>query len=182
MCSMDSIWKTLGRELATRRELLGLTQEEAAAGIGATRGPIQTIERGVERKKPTATMRTYARLLGWTDDSIDAVLAGEKPKLRPDADNSPSAGQGANASGKDGGVLSELPLRVKAELGEGQLLDTRVLSLEGYGAKGARAVVIVRGRPGASEAEVLEALEAWRRAEVDMGRIEEGSNTDEPGA
>ncbi|MFJ5217251.1 helix-turn-helix domain-containing protein [Streptomyces sp. NPDC088354] len=182
MCSMETDWKALGRELAARRELLGFTQEEAGAGIGASRGPIQTIERGVERKKITATMRTYARLLGWTDDSIDAVLAGGKPTIRPDAGAPGESPRGAGGTDTDSTVLDELPLRIQAELGEGRFLDARSLSLEAYGAKGARAVVIVRAAPGASAAEQHRALEAWRRAEADMERMGEVAPDDKPGA
>ncbi|MEU6340195.1 helix-turn-helix transcriptional regulator [Streptomyces sp. NPDC046977] len=182
MGHMTLDWKALGRELAARRNILGLSQEEAAAHIGASRGPIQTIERGVERKKVTATMRTYARLLGWTDDSIEAVIAGGKPTIRPDAISPQGDPQGAGGSTGDGSVLDELPLRIQAELGEGRFLDARSLSLEAYGAKGARAVIIVRAAPGASAAEQHRALEAWRQAEADMERMGDVTPDDRPEA
>ncbi|WP_328860925.1 helix-turn-helix transcriptional regulator [Streptomyces sp. NBC_00306] len=149
-------WERLGRSFAKAREAADLTQVDVAERIGVTRTPIQAIERGRAFKKVTGTMRSYARVLCWTDDSIDRVLAGGEP--------APAA-----AAGEDGDATSRpvsvpgLPLAILDQLqGEGQLIDATVIPLPSRA--GASMTIVVRGEPDASPEEIRDALLAWRKA------------------
>ena len=77
-------WARLGAALVAAREELGLQQQEVAQRIGVKRGALANIEHG-RIAKVTTTLRAYARLVGWTDDSLEVVLAGGEPIARQDA-------------------------------------------------------------------------------------------------
>lgn len=149
---------------------MDLTQVEVAERLGVTRTPVQSIERGDTRKKITGTMRSYARLVGWTDDSVDSVLAGGEPRPvpveEPQSEAKPS-----------GGVVRDLPLRITQALGEGPLIDATVLDL-GPNQLGGRMIVVVRGEPDASEDVIAEDMEAWARTLPELRRLleQEGGN------
>src|SRR5438105_4190259 len=78
-------WERLGNAFAEARKAAGLTQVDVAKRLSVTRTPIQAIERGRQPNnnpyiKVTATMRAYARLIGWTEDSPARILHGEEPE------------------------------------------------------------------------------------------------------
>lgn len=166
---MSTDWERLGRRLAQAREALDLTQVEVAERIGVSRTPIQSIERGDPRAKPTGTMRGYARVVGWRDGSLEAVLAGEEPTLEADA-------RPVSAPAVD-----DLPLRIVEELREGPLLDTTVLDLSDLGSD-ARMIVIVKGRPDASPEEIRRDLLAWRQTQRHLGKLGEGDESADSGS
>jgi transcriptional regulator with XRE-family HTH domain len=118
-------WVRLGRAFAEARDARGLTQVEVAAQIGVSRGPIQAIERGEDVKKPTGTMRSYARLLDWTDDSIEQVLAGGEPTLAEvvpaEADAAPEPEAADVIAPRSG-----LPLVVREIMDSGEIWDTTI--------------------------------------------------------
>jgi Uncharacterized protein conserved in bacteria len=169
---MDMDWARLGRTFAAAREAAGLTQVEVAERIGVTRSPIQSIERGGVRntpyKKVSSTMRSYARLLGWTSDSPDHILRGGEPSLlhvEPAATPVPEAGAVPETG--------RLPLRIVDELSDdGALLDTAVIPLSAD----ASMVIVVKGRVDASPQEIRAALEAWRRAQPRLRELSIGQN------
>jgi DNA-binding XRE family transcriptional regulator len=169
---MEQKWLRLGRALAQARKQASLTQNGVADAIGVTRSPIQAIERGDEVAKVTGTMRSYARLVGWTDDSIDAVLAGGEPTHLRVEDLEREGAQ--VRTGAD-----DLPLRIIDELGEGQLLDTTVLDLT-PGGSGARMIVVVRGAPEASAEEIRRDLMAWRRAQRHLQNLGDAGDDEPP--
>ncbi|MEU2755980.1 helix-turn-helix transcriptional regulator [Streptomyces albidoflavus] len=161
---MDRDWVRLGRALAEGRKEAGLTQAEAASRLDTSVSTVQAIERGGTWAKPTPTIRAYVRLVGWTDDSVERVLAGGEPSRVVEATADLSvAGAEPGAPVPDG-----LPLRVAAELASGPLLDTMVIQLPG----GGQAVVVARGKEGGSPEEIQAALEAWRRAQPQLQEIE----------
>ncbi|MFG3488485.1 helix-turn-helix domain-containing protein [Streptomyces sp. NPDC047972] len=167
---MDLDWTRLGKALrdARRAAAVSLTQEEMAEEIGVGRSVIQLIEAGNKYKKPTASMRTYAARVGWADGSIEAVLAGGEPTLKdapaPARESGPSAAAG-------------LPLRIVHELkGEGDLLDTAVIPL----GDDASMVVVVKGKPGASLAEIERSLEAWRKAQGQLLELDYRDGESDP--
>jgi len=166
---MERDWRHLGRELAAARKRLGRTQVDVADAIGVSRTPIQAIERGGPFDKVTGTIREYARLVGWSDGAIEAVLAGGEPTTQP----------AAEASATEAALADDLPLRIVGELGEGPLLDTTVLDLSPAGS-GARMIVVVRGAPDASPEEIRRDLLAWRRAQRHLQDL--GADEDEPPA
>ncbi len=78
MCLMDRDWARLGSALRAAREDLGLGQKEVADRIGVSRNALRNTEIG-EISRVTPTVREYARIVGWTEASIDVVLNGGEP-------------------------------------------------------------------------------------------------------
>jgi DNA-binding XRE family transcriptional regulator len=168
---MERDWVRLGTKLREARKLMGLSQTDVAKAIGATRTPIQAIERGDERSKPTGTQRSYARLVRWTDDSIDAVLAGGEPtqvSAAPEPADLPTPA-----------AVQEFPLRiVEALKGSGPLLDAQVMDLSLMGTE-VEMIVVVRGKhTNASKDEIRRALRAWESAQPKLRNL--SNEGDEP--
>lgn len=165
MCDMERDWARLGSRLRRDSRARGLQQQDVAARIGVGRGAIANIEQGVA-KKVTLTIRAYARLAGWTEDSIDAVLAGGEPTR--DADEEPSSLPTQKALSDPGAAreagLDDLSLRVLAALGEGTLVDSDVLTIPIAGST-LRATLVVRGAPDMTPAQLREALREWETRE-----------------
>lgn len=157
---MERDWRRLGRALAEAREACGLTQIGMTQELKVSIGPIQTIERGAS-KRVTTTIRAYAQRVGWTEESIDRVLAGGDPELRADAPpNNAPAGAGSAA-----GRLAALPARVVQALADdGQLIDATVLNLRRPG--GGKAIIVIKGEPDAPPEEIAKDLEEWARREM----------------
>ena len=156
---MERDWRRLGRALAHARDAVGKTQVDVANEIGVSRTPIQAIERGTS-KRITSTIRAYAKLVGWTDGSVEKVLAGSDPKLVPD----PNDPEGA-ADESDADVLAALPVSVaKALTDGGKVLEATVFNLRRPG--GGRAIFVVKGQPDASPEEIAADLEALARREI----------------
>lgn len=153
-------WVRLGIAFKASRKDKGLTQPEAGALIGVSKGPIQTIDRGVPHSRVTGTMRAYARLLDWTEGSIERVLAGGDPIVHAGPEGPVGVGESAEVA--EATYVARdfaLPLRIRKELDDdGELLDTAVITLPG----GGRALVIVKSKEGASAEEIEEDLKAWR--------------------
>lgn len=157
MGGMERDWAQLGRAMARARRALGLSQIEVADAIGVTRTPIQGIERGNKFTKVTGTMRSYARLLGWADGSIEAVLAGGEPtpakteQSRQEPEPSPPLA-----------LAPELPLDVRYELSAeaGPVIGATVLAVPGA-SPGSRMIVVMKGAPDASPEKIREDLLAW---------------------
>jgi transcriptional regulator with XRE-family HTH domain len=165
-------WVRLGAALAAARDAAGLKQEDVSQKLGVSRATVQNIEYGKGAKRITPGMRAYARLVGWTDDSIETVLADGEPTtadVREDGAKSP-AGPREVPTG-------DLPLRIVQELaeGDGPLLDATTITLSTPGSR-ARMTVVVRGEPDASPEEIRDALLAWRRAERRLQHLDD----DEP--
>jgi DNA-binding XRE family transcriptional regulator len=161
---MDRDWARLGAALKADRERQGHTQKTAARALSAALTSIQEIERGHEYTKPTRTIRAYAQMLGWTEGSVEQVLAGGAPDyLRTDTPPTDAAVHEAPADTDFDD--KRLPLRIVHELSdEGELLDTAVIKI---GEKG-RAVIVVKGEPGVSADELLDELRAWNRKRASL--------------
>lgn len=165
----------LGKKLREARKAMGLSQVQVAEAIGSTRTPVQAIERGDERAKPTGTQRSYARLVHWTNDSIDIVLAGGEPALATPG-SEPVAEVPSSAPPER---AHDFPLRiVEALKGDGPLLDAQVLDLSLMGTE-AEMVVVVRGKhSNVSKDELRKALRAWEAAQPKLRDL--GDDDDAP--
>lgn len=155
---MDRDWERLGREFAEAREAAGLTQVEAAARIGVSRTPIQAIERGRQSNgqpftKVTGTMRAYARLVGWTENSPQRILDGADPE--------PAASQTTEPAAPETPGL-DLPPAVDMELRSGKTLDSTVVHL-GPEEDDTRIIVVLKGAEDLSEADLDKLWQQWRR-------------------
>lgn len=154
---MDQDLAPLGAALKATRAARKpkLTQEEAAERLGVSRATVQNIERGTGFNKVTPTMRAYAQLLGWSPVAVDNVLAGGDPDFSGGGDTVQPVVP----------APSRLPLRIVDEIeSDGALVDTAVIPLS----PDANMVIVVKGRPDASPAEIRAALEAWRRAQPQL--------------
>ncbi|MEU0659554.1 helix-turn-helix domain-containing protein [Streptomyces lavendulocolor] len=157
---MDRDWTRLGTALrdARRAHPVQLTQEQMAEELGVGRSVIQLIEGGQEYKKPTLTIKAYARRVGWTEDSVDRVLAGGSPRYATD-----EAATGAELA--EPAADSKLPLRIQHELRQdGELVDTAVIPL----GDGGTMVVVVKNPAGATPEQRKANLSAWLEAQGEL--------------
>jgi transcriptional regulator with XRE-family HTH domain len=146
-------WERLGEAFASRRRAANLTQVEVAERLSVTRTPIQAIERGRQANgspftKVTATMRAYARLLGWTEDSPARILRGEEPEAA--VQSNPTS-------------TSDLPPAVDRELRSGKTLDHTVVHLGGEEDDDTRIIVVLKGAEDISDEDLDELWQKWRR-------------------
>lgn len=166
MWAMDRDWARLGQQLAAGRERLGLTQEQVAARLDVAKSTIGFIETGTPRKKVTATIRAYGRLVGWTDESVADVFNGGDPTMR----EAPEPTETRTAAAPEVAPVKDLSLDTRQALREGPLLYERVLTMETAGGE-VRTTIVVRGQQDATEEEMLAALEEWRERERSKGRL-----------
>jgi transcriptional regulator with XRE-family HTH domain len=167
---MDRDWVRLGKALQAARKAKGLRQPDVAAALHISLATVQAIERGHEFAKPTPSVRAFARLVDWTEASVDQVLAGGDPNHVHHAKGSLSAVTSltASASAERPEGPPQLPLRIVDELeDDGALLDSTVVHL----GDGTRMVVVVKGQPGASPEEIRRNLEAWRRTQPKLEQL-----------
>jgi DNA-binding XRE family transcriptional regulator len=173
---MERDWKRLGRALADARETLGLSQVQAAEQLHVSRTPIQAIERGRQSNgkpftKVTNTMRAYARLVGWTESSPDAVLDGDAP--------TPQAAPQPPEPAASGAVRSNLPPAVELELRSGETLDSAVIHLGGDDDDDdTRIIVVLKGAEGMSEEELDRRWQQYRKARRHLQGV--ASETENP--
>lgn len=153
-------WERLGDAFKAARAARKLTQGDVMRALDVSRATVQNVERGKVFTRLTSTHRAYARFVGWSDDSVEQVLAGGEPNLVTEVKSS--------GSGPGAPVTGDLPLRIVEELATGRLLDTMVIRLPG----GGQAVVVARGRNGGSAEELQASLEAWRRTRPRLQEIE----------
>lgn len=166
---MQRDWARLGAVLKAARQERGTNQVEMGERIGLSRSAVQNIERG-SIKKVSPALRAFAREVGWTDDSIEEVLAGNPPTMAEHAEPAQADETGAATSG--------LPLRIARELEGGQLLDSTVIPLSDDG--GGRMVIVVRGQPDASPEEIKRALLEWERRERQLRARQTDENQGPP--
>lgn len=160
---MDWDWALLGKALQASREREGITQEDMADALGVGRSTIQYIEVGHPYKRPTPTIRAFARKVGWADGSVEAVLEGGHPT--PAGNAFESMGEPIVQPVSD----SRLPLVIVDELEEdGPLLDATVIPL----GPDARMVIVVKGNPDASPEEMRRTVDAWRKAKRHLQKLE----------
>lgn len=166
---MDEDTKRLGSELQAAREgrRPKLTQQAVAEQLGVGRTTVQNIETG-NFAKVTATIREYARLVGWADGAVDRVLAGgpvlasaEQPEATAEA-------------GTQFGSLGLSPA-VEYELREGETLENMVIPL-GPNESDGHLIVALQGKRGASPEEIARIAARFRKV---RGRLQGLGSDDE---
>ncbi|MGW6703540.1 helix-turn-helix transcriptional regulator [Streptomyces sp. NPDC054956] len=166
---MDFDWDHLGRALQAARLAEGISQEDLADELGVGRSTIQMIEAGHAYKRPTPTIRAFARRVRWTDDSLDRVLAGGQPRTVSPAEPA--------LAPESGPADSRLPLVIVDELEEdGPLVATTVIPL----GDDARMVIIVKGNADATPEEMRRSVEAWRKAKRHLQALDQDGRDDSP--
>lgn len=153
---MDQDFVRLGAELKAARNQRRpkLAQDAAAKALDVGRSTIQKIERGEGKHVTITTVRAYARLLGWTDDSVDRVLAGGAPAIRTTA---PEEGAGEDLP------LERLGLTpaVAYELRSGKTVDSQVFNL-GPDDDDGHLIVVVQTKKSATPEEVERVISRYR--------------------
>ncbi|MEU0181840.1 helix-turn-helix domain-containing protein [Streptomyces sp. NPDC006207] len=163
-------WIRLGDRLQAARKAKKLTQGELAELAGVSLATVQAIEGGKTFQRVTPTVRGLARLVGWTDDSPEAVLNGGDPTLA-DTPDRPAAPPRNEVGQAGGGSLGHLPARIRAELEEGQVLDTGVYDLSPGDDSGAQLIVVIKAPSTATPAQIRQYMDEVRRAERKLRRI-----------
>ncbi len=168
---MNEDFVRLGAELKAAREqrLPKLSQQKAADALGVGRSTVQKMERGEGDQVIVTTLRSYARLLGWTDGSVDQVLAGDKPTLASEA----SAGDTPSSAPSSALGLSPA---VEYELKSGDVLDSQVINL-GPDEDDGHIIVVLQGRKGATPEQVERIVARYGKARRHLQGI--GSDVDE---
>ncbi|WNI20313.1 helix-turn-helix transcriptional regulator [Actinacidiphila sp. ITFR-21] len=158
---MTRNWTRLGEELKSARAGRGLEQQQVAAKVGVKRGAIRNIERGAIAKV-TPTVLAYARLVGWTEDSVERVLAGEAPRISEPEPRQPEPRQQPEAEPEsECDPIAGFSPRVRQSLQEGPLIDTRVAELTTPTGR-VRATIVIRGEDGTPAEDLLAALRSLR--------------------
>jgi hypothetical protein len=144
-----------GARLGTARQGIreGPDRSRPHPGAGAeqlhvSRTPVQAIERGRQPNgkafaKVTATMRAYARLVGWTEESPDRILDGQEPEPATQPVSAPAETP-----------KSDLPPAVDRELRSGKTLDHAVVNLGSETDDDTRLIVVLKGAEDLSEEEL----------------------------
>jgi transcriptional regulator with XRE-family HTH domain len=167
---MERDWERLGKAFAKARIAAGLTQEQAAERLHVSRTPVQAIERGRQPNgkvftKVTATMRAYARLVGWTEDSPALILDGQEPEpaMQPVSETAEQA--------------STLPPAVDREFRSGRTLDHAVVHLGTDEDDDTRLIVVLQGDEDMTEEEIEKAWQKWRQTRRRLQAIPGESDT-----
>lgn len=150
---MATKWTRLGQKLRAARTAAGIEQQQIAAGIGVKRGAVWNVEQG-KIVKITPTVRKYAHLVGWTDDSPERVLAGGEPVLRGDSRQSEPIDE---AKGR--ALAHDLAVDVQESLRRGPLLKSQVVQVDTPSGK-VLATIVLRGQDGMSPEDLLASLRA----------------------
>ncbi|GAA3384355.1 helix-turn-helix transcriptional regulator [Streptomyces racemochromogenes] len=151
---MSRDWEQLARAIEAARDAMGLTQVALAEAAGVSESTVQNLESGATRRRTPPSLAKVEQALGWAAGTGLAILTGAAGP----ADGAPIATEGAAAAG--------LPLRIVQALGDGPLLDTKILDLEDD--SGARMIVVVKGKQNATPEEIERALKAWERTEAQL--------------
>ena len=153
---MNQDWVRLGAAIREARRARGMSQLELAEAASVSEGTIQNLE-GL-KEAPTRRLPTLPRVeaaLGWIVGAHTHILRGEDPPLVP---SGPESAAGAEP-GTDG-PMRDLPLRIRHELSESEVLDSEVLDLTAAGTK----MLVLFTRPddsGASEEELRRDFKKW---------------------
>ncbi|MFD8144777.1 helix-turn-helix domain-containing protein [Streptomyces sp. NPDC059708] len=150
---MSRDWERLARAIEAARNAMGLTQVALAAAAGVSESSIQNLESGAARKRTPPTLAKVEEALGWAAGTSNTILAGDEAPVR-------------DTSALEEAAAGTLPLRIVQALSDGPLLDTKILDLEDD--SGARMIVVVKGKQGATPEQIQRALEAWERTEAQL--------------
>lgn len=154
MAAMDDFAR-LGEQLKAARQARRprVSQTDVAAALRVGRSTIQKMEGETVSQVTPTTVQAYARWLGWTEDSIQHVLAGGDPKMATDGEK--PALQPVPSLG--------LSPDVEYELRTGRVLQSQVFNL-GPDEEDGQIIVVLQGRKDATPEEVERIAAKYRRA------------------
>ena len=163
-------WERLGRAFATARKAADLSQVEVAEQLHVSRTAIQAIERGRQSNgtpfiRISATMRAYARLMGWTEDSPALIADGGEPATAAPA-----------PAGRTDAAQSDLPPEIDLELRNGKTFGSTVVHL-GPEEDDSRIIVVLKGAENLSEEELDKLWQQWRKTRRHLQAIPGESDT-----
>lgn len=164
-------WEVLGKTFAAARKAVDLSQVDVAEQLHVSRTAVQAIERGRQSNgaafiKITATMRAYARLLGWTEDSPEIIAAGGQPVPQPVA-----------AAPEEDRPKSDLPSAIDRELRTGRTLDHAVVNLGSESDDDSRLIVVLKGADNLTDEEIDQLWQKWRKTRRQLQALPGESDT-----
>ncbi|KDN83441.1 helix-turn-helix domain-containing protein [Kitasatospora cheerisanensis] len=160
---MERDWGRLGSLLRADRTAQGLTQDEVGSAIGVHRNTVRAIEDGTGRRI-TPSIRAYAREVGWSDGSVEAVLDGGEPARPASRLEMEAASRLAEL------LIARLPQRVLQELSDGHIVDSDVVDLRPDGSAAVLSLVLERGADLPAPEQVREDLRRWSHVQRDLRR------------
>lgn len=175
---MTRDWARLGKHLTESRRAAGLTQADLASQLNLSRSTIQKVERGAPFVRSLAIHTAMARAVGWSEESVEQVLAGGDPVLADREAHAPP-GQGG---GELDTALADLSRRVRMALLGGEVVDGDVIDLAPDDPDSVAVLILKRGaaRPDATREEMRADLQKWARLQRAARKIfsDDGSDTE----
>jgi transcriptional regulator with XRE-family HTH domain len=159
---MEQDWGRLGTAVMEARKAAGLSQVELANEAGLSRSAVQSIERGRSFGAPQLSHRSVAQVLGWTPDSVAAILAGGEPTTSTEP-TKPAAVVQARFEPVDD-LLDDLTERVRAALLGGTVVDGDAIGLSDEPDGGEVVLIWKRGeRPDLTPEQLRADLKKWAK-------------------
>lgn len=171
MGRMTQQWERLGAMLKAGREALPMTQAELGQRLGVERNTLRLIENGTS-KRITATIRAFAREIGWADGSIEKVLDGGEPELAGAQPAVPAAAP------QDLGLSP----RLYRELQQGRVLENVLVDLTPSGSLGVAVVLIERPHVAVAPDQMDSDMRAWSRVQRQLLQLMAQQEPSEPDA
>lgn len=159
---MERDWARLARTIAGTRKLLDMTQADMADRAGVSRTAIQKMERpGTVYAKVQPLHRVVARILGWTEDSIEAILAGGSPTPAESAAGAPT--QLAPPDADSDALPDGLSERARLALLGGKVVSDDVIDLAPDDPERTAVLVYKRGDRPATPEQMRDDLRKWAK-------------------
>lgn len=171
MCHMDKQWDRVARAVVeARHRLVGsdgkpMTQPELATLAGISLGAVQMLEDETHTYRRWPAAASAVERVLWEPGSVKALLRGGEPTWKQTATPEPAVGN-----------LDHLPLRVRGELTDGEVVDTDVIDLSAGGMK--LVVVVTRDADAesADDDQMRRGLREWARIQRQLRSIGAGGD------
>jgi len=157
---MERQWDRLSRAIASARRGKGMTQDEMAAALEVGRATIQKMESGHVYSKVQPVHRSAARVLGWSEKSVEQILSGGEPTLVEAGEALPAPGRGSELDE----VLNDLSEHVRMALLGGKVVDGDVIDLASDDPDSVAVLILKRGnRPNVTPEQMRDDLRKWSK-------------------
>ncbi|MGE7432789.1 helix-turn-helix domain-containing protein [Kitasatospora sp. NPDC001175] len=163
---MERDWARLGHMVKAERLTRDMTQIGLAEAVGVSLSTIQTLERGARTQpKVLPVHRAVARAIGWTEASVEAVLAGGDPTpTEPATEPVALAAPADENPGQVDELLDDLTERVRQTLLGGKVADAAAIDLGSDDPDAGVVLIWKRGdQPNLTPEQLLDVRRKWAR-------------------